>query len=64
VRGGEEEGGKGFEVQESSSTELGDRDCDICQLYYYCFWRSFSGFWFSGLRRHGFSSGGHAYFRG
>lgn len=64
VRGGEEEEGKGFEVQESSSTELRERDCDICQLYYYFFWSSFSGFWFAGLRRHGFSSGEHAYSRG
>lgn len=43
MRGGEEEEGKGFEVQESSSTELGERDCDICQLYYYCFLEFF--FW-------------------
>lgn len=28
------------------------------------FWSSVSGFWFAGLRRHGFSSGEHAYSRG
>ncbi len=33
VRGGEEEEGKGFEVQESNSTKLGKRDCDILVLF-------------------------------